>query len=255
MSPALINASTVQNGQGSTPPTMNVSGMGDTQSQADMGDMPMVNRKLSATEQKQLFTEKDSFQKSQLAQKNLTDALDLLQNGDENGVKPYTGMGAMTLSQAQSIPLIGDMLGDKARGAVTMQYNNLIQQQALNNFRAIFGARPAQAELSFLTRLQALPNYTPEEQAKIINEGIDMAQSHKDQSKTNMNSIISGNYANMVSNLENALPSRQQGQKAPGSAPSASPKGIRVQGPNGESGTIDASELQDALKNGWKQVQ
>lgn len=194
-----------------------------------------VQRKLSPTEQKELFDTMDLVNSGGAALSSLQEANRVLNDPD---VEPYTGFGAETLAAANRIPVIGSMIDDD-RATATTNIKNAVSEQALNQLKAIFGGMPTEGERAVLMSLQALPSYTPQEQQAILSRAMAAAQQRLEFNKQKAEGIQTGNYKTM-----------------PIGQPAGSPSGkVSVVSPDGQAGLIDASELQQALANGWRQAQ
>lgn len=153
-------------------------------------------RKLSATEQKELFDTMDLTSSSEGAISALTRAKDILTSSPE-GAEPYTGVGAELRAGAARLPVVGDIVADKKRGAATTEYKTLVTEQALNNLKAIFGGMPTEGERAILMQMQALPDYTPQEQSRIIDNAITAANKRLEFNAGKADAIRTGQYSQM----------------------------------------------------------
>lgn len=162
-------------------------------------------RKLSATEQKELFDTMDLANSGEAAVGALTKAKDILTSSPE-GAEPYTGFGAEVRASAARLPVIGDVVADKERGAATTEYKTLVTEQALNNLKAIFGGMPTEGERAILMQMQALPSYTPEEQQRIIDNAVSAANKRLEFNKKKSGAIRTGQYSQMGKPFKDASP-------------------------------------------------
>lgn len=158
----------------------------------------LPERKLSATEQKELFDTMDLTSSGESAKGALLKARDILTNSPA-GAEPYTGFAAETRAAAARLPLIGNVIADKDRGAATTEYKTLVTEQALNNLKAIFGGMPTEGERQILLQMQALPDYTPEEQQRIIDNAVAAADRRIQFNKQKSSAITTGQYSTMGS--------------------------------------------------------
>lgn len=178
-------------------------------------------RKLSATEQKEVFDLQDKADATAGAIAALQSAKEILTRpGSESAPAPYTGFGADARTAAARIPVIGNIVADKGRAAATTEAKNLVTEQALGSMKAIFGGNPTEGERQILLQLQALPTYTPEEQSAIIDNAIQAATRRQSQFGTRMKQLETGDYFTQP-NLGNP------------EAPQDYPIGTIADGPNG----------------------
>lgn len=157
------------------------------------GEIVQPERKLSPVEQKELFDTMDLMKSSEGASSALTKAKDILTNSPK-GAEPYTGFMAETRAATARLPVIGDVIADKDRGASTTEYKTLVTEQALNNLKAIFGGMPTEGERQILMQMQALPDYTPQEQEAVINNAIEAANRRQQFNQQKMQGIQTGSY-------------------------------------------------------------
>lgn len=155
-------------------------------------------RKLSATEQKELFDATDLLNASASAKSGLLQAKNILKNSPE-GSEPYTGFAADTRAAISRVPVVGDILADKERGASTTEYTTLVTEQALNNLKAIFGGMPTEGERQILMQIQALATYTPQEQERIIDNAIAAADKRMQFNQQKLGAIQTGDYSGLGS--------------------------------------------------------
>lgn len=176
------------------------------------------NRKLSSTEQKELFDTMDLTSSGQAAKSALERAQALMNSPNA----PLTGGGAETLAAMERVPLI-DKLNfiTKEQGAATTEFGNLIKEQALNSLKATFGGNPTEGERQILLSLQALPEYTKEEQKKIIDNAMKAADKRISFNQSKAKSIETGNYSGLVKDL-----SQPNGSPTPNQANAQQSKNI-----------------------------
>lgn len=159
----------------------------------ETGEIVQPERKLSSTEQKELFDTMDLTSSGEGAIGALTKAKDIMTNSPA-GAEPYTGFGAELRASAARLPVIGDIVADKERGAATTEYKTLVQEQALNNLKAIFGGMPTEGERQVLMQMQALPTYTPEEQKRVLDNAIAAANRRQQFNQQKIQGIQTGGY-------------------------------------------------------------
>lgn len=159
-------------------------------------DTGLPERKLSSTEQKELFDTMDLESAGGAAINALTEAKKILTSSPE-GAEPYTGFAAETRAAAARLPIVGDLVADKERGAATTEYKTLVTEQALNSLKAIFGGMPTEGERAILMQMQALPSYTPQEQERIIDNAVSAANTRLEFNKRKSQAIQTGQYSSM----------------------------------------------------------
>lgn len=159
----------------------------------ETGEIIQNDRKLSATEQKELFDAMDLTSSGEGALASLTKAKDILTNSPK-GAEPYTGFGAELRAGAARLPVIGDIVADKERGSATTEYRTQVTEQALNNLKAIFGGMPTEGERKVLMDMQALPDFTPQEQERILNNAIAAAERRMKFNQSKIEGIQTGSY-------------------------------------------------------------
>jgi hypothetical protein len=157
------------------------------------GEVVYPERKLSSTEQKEIFNTMDNVSSGNQAVTALTKAKNILTSSPA-GSEPYTGFGAETRADIARIPVIGDIFADKERGAATTEYKNLVTEQALGSLKSIFGGMPTEGERKILLQMQALPEYTPQEQERIINNAIAAANNRSKTNEAKIQGIQTGSY-------------------------------------------------------------
>lgn len=156
------------------------------------------SRKLSASEQKEIFDTSDMVNASTGAKSALERAKSILEGNLPGSAEPYSGFMATTRADVARLPVVGDFLADKKRGSATTEYRTLVMEQALNNLKAIFGGMPTEGERQVLLQMQALPEYTPEEQSRIINNAISAADKRLEFNQRKARAIETGNYGAMM---------------------------------------------------------
>jgi len=159
----------------------------------ETGEIVQPERKLSSTEQKELFDTMDTQASGEGALTAMNKAKAILLNSPK-GAEPYSGFGAETRAELARLPVIGDIVADKDRGAATTEYRTLITEQALGSLKSIFGGMPTEGERKILLEMQSLPNQTPQEQARIINNAMAAAQVRLNSNKNKIQGIQTGSY-------------------------------------------------------------
>lgn len=153
-----------------------------------------ATRKLSASDQKEVYEASDIIQNANSAKGALTRA-DSIRQG-KTGAEPYSGFGAGARAGLARLPdwLVPDAIASKERGAATTEYSTLVNEQALSNLKAIFGGNPTEGERSILLQMQAIADYTPEEQERIIKNAISAADRRINFNQGKIKSIQTGDY-------------------------------------------------------------
>lgn len=136
---------------------------------------------MSATLQKELI-ESDDIEKSS---KNVIDALSAAKDVNK---KAYSGWGANVRAG-----IVSNLAGTEAADA-TVQLNNLISGQALENLKLIFGGNPTEGERKVLLDMQASPDKTPEQREAILNRAISLAEARGRYAKGKAKAIREGTY-------------------------------------------------------------
>jgi hypothetical protein len=153
-------------------------------------------RKLTATDTKEIYEASDVIQSGQGAKEALTRALNLMKGGnDGTQKKPYSGFGATMRAGAARVPVFGNIVADKERGAATTEYDALIKEQALGNMKAIFGGNPTEGERQVLLQMQAIADYTPDEQERIISNAMKAIERREKFNQSKIEAIQSGDYS------------------------------------------------------------
>ncbi len=178
------------------------------------------SRKLSATDTKEIYEASDVIQSGEGAKDALARALTLMRGGpDGKEAKPYSGVGAGARAYAARVPLVGDVVADPKRGAATTEYTTLVTEQALGSLKSIFGGMPTEGERKILLDMQAIAEYTPEEQERIINNALTAIERREGFNKQKIQSIQTGDYG--------ALGKTGGTQKAASGADNNDPLGLR----------------------------
>jgi hypothetical protein len=159
----------------------------------ETGELVQPERKMSSTEQKEIFDTMDNQASGEGALVAMEKAKKILLKSPE-GEEPYSGFGAETRAAAARLPIIGDLIADKERGAATTEYRTLITEQALGSLKSIFGGMPTEGERKILLEMQSLPNQTPQEQKRIINNAMAAAQVRLNSNKAKIQGIQTGSY-------------------------------------------------------------
>jgi hypothetical protein len=153
------------------------------------------SRKLSATDTKEIYEASDVIQSGQGAKEALERAKSLMHGGpDGKGVKPYSGVGAGARAAIARVPVLGDMVAEPERGAATTEYSTLVTEQALGSLKAIFGGMPTEGERKILLEMQAIADYTPEEQERIINNALTAIERREKFNLGKIQAIQTGDY-------------------------------------------------------------
>lgn len=146
----------------------------------------MPQRKLSATEQREFYEAGD-------AASGASEALNIL--GQAKGLKKegiYSGFGSGAMSMASRLPVV-NMVFDEKKGARTTAYNNLLKEQAYSRLKSTFaGGNITEGERASLERLQAISDYTPEEQDTILQEASAILARAEARSKDKQAGIATG---------------------------------------------------------------
>lgn len=168
-------------------------GGGEPYVDPETGEIVHPERKLSSTEQKELFDTMDTQASGEGALTAMHKAKQILLNSPK-GAEPYSGFGAETRAELARLPIVGDLVADKNRGATTTEYRTLITEQALGSLKSIFGGMPTEGERKILLEMQSLPNQTPQEQERIINNAMAAAQVRLNSNKAKIQGIQTGSY-------------------------------------------------------------
>jgi hypothetical protein len=168
----------------------------------------------TSTELKEIFDSSDVISSSEGAKSALLRAKTIMADQGEN--KPYSGFGASMRTQLARLPdgLVPDALADKGRAAATTEARTLVQEQALGNMKAIFGGNPTEGERQILMQMQALPDFTPEEQQKIIDNATQAIDRRIEFNKRKMKAVETRDYSGLTE--QPAAPSALSGSPQAG---------------------------------------
>lgn len=175
-------------------------------------DTGLPERKLSASEQKELFDTMDTTSSLNSAKTALTQAQGILTNSPA-GEEPYSGIGANTRTALARAPdwMVPDFVAKPSRGAATTEYKNLVSEQALSNLKAIFGGNPTEGERTILLQLQAMPDYTRPEQELILKNAVAAADRRLAFNAQKTKAINSGTYSQMGKDTSGGNPTPPAG--------------------------------------------
>lgn len=164
-----------------------------TLSGGKIGTKPIegFQRKLSPTEQKELFETMDLVLSGEQAKTSLEDAYSAM-----NEKKPYTGATADLLVQANRLPVVGEFINDE-RAIATSTIKNAVTEQALNQLKSIFGGMPTEGERKILLDLQALPTFEKGEQQAILERARKAVDRRLEFNKQKARGIQTGGYKTM----------------------------------------------------------
>lgn len=165
---------------------------------------------------------------------NSLDTIDQVISSLKKGQIETGGMGSRALTSPEGTPMMGMQIVNPD----AMVARNLISSAILPQAKALFGSRVTNFDAQSLISSQGLDPMAD------TNTNIQKLQKLRNatlQAQKELNA--SGKYFQ-----QNGTLSGYQGLQGQSNS-------IKVQGPNGETGTIDPSELQPALQNGWKLTQ
>lgn len=146
------------------------------------GKDKLTNKNMSATLQKELIEQDDSVNAG-------SKTLDILKAALGHNDKAYSGYGALERATARS-----QLPGNKDSADATVQYDNLIKQQALGNLKAMFGGNPTEGERAVALVTSASVDKTPKQRAAIIAEVKGMVEKQIANAKSRAASIRSGKF-------------------------------------------------------------
>lgn len=139
--------------------------------------------KLSATEQKSVIENDDLHQKANSAIGLINEALEL------NKKKTYSGYGAVDRATFRSnLPL------ESEEASNTINLDNIIRTQALEQLKAIFGGMPTEGERKVLLELQASADKTPQDREKILKRALSVIDEKSKFYKERADKLRSGTY-------------------------------------------------------------
>lgn len=140
-------------------------------------------RKISATEQKEIFTLEDNLDASMGAVGMLQDALALNQNAYEGSLSGWRKSIGSVFSS------------DSPEYVATEQLDNLLGQSALGQLRAIFGGNPTEGERKILMDLSTSSSKPRAVREAIITRAIEAAQARIKRTSDRLSRIKSGGYS------------------------------------------------------------
>jgi hypothetical protein len=163
--------------------------------------LPRGGNALSATAQKEVFEADDAIQAG-------SSALDSLKQALAVNNTAYSGPKALLRAQGVS------MVRSSPEADATINFNNIIQEQALTSMKSIFGGNPTEGERAILLELQASVDKTPKQREAIINRAAAAAERRIRFNQDKANRLREGTYM------------------SPGGAPApASNSGFKLLGP------------------------
>lgn len=146
-------------------------------------------RKLSATEQKEFFDAEDIANSGP----NLMAALEEAKKINQDA---YSGWGADTRAFIASN--VGNIVGAETPNAdATVNLKNIVQSQALESLKSIFGGMPTEGERKILLEMQASTDKTPKQRAEILDRAMVMAKRRIDAAQSKKAGIASGDIYNV----------------------------------------------------------
>lgn len=137
---------------------------------------------ISPTLQKELIEQDDVVNSSNASIDALNKALNL-------NDKIYSGYKAVDRAKIRS-----NLPGDSAQAKATLDYDNLVGQQALSSLKSIFGGNPTEGERHILLELQASADKPADVRKDILNRAIQAAQRRMNNAKERSKAIRSGTY-------------------------------------------------------------
>ena len=143
--------------------------------------MPRGGNALSATAQKEVFEADDAIQAG-------SSALDSLKQALAVNKTAYSGPKALLRAQGVS------MVKSSPEADATINFNNIIQEQALTSMKSIFGGNPTEGERSILLDLQASVDKTPKQREDIINRAAAAAERRIKFNQDKANRLREGTY-------------------------------------------------------------
>lgn len=136
---------------------------------------------MSVTLQKELIESDDGVQASASAISSLKRARALNDSA-------YSGYGAGLRAK------IASNLGNSEAANATVEYDNLIGQQALSSLKTIFGGNPTEGERAILLELQASSDKSPAQRRSIIDRAIKAAEVRGKYATNKSKAIRGGTY-------------------------------------------------------------
>jgi hypothetical protein len=143
--------------------------------------LPRGGNALSATAQKEVFEADDAIQAGVSALDSLNQALAVNNTA-------YSGPKALLRAQGVS------MVRSSPEADATINFNNIIQEQALTSMKSIFGGNPTEGERSILLDLQASVDKTPKQREAIINRAAAAAERRIRFNQDKANRLREGTY-------------------------------------------------------------
>jgi hypothetical protein len=168
--------------------------------------LPRGGNALSATAQKEVFEADDAVQAG-------SSALDSLKQALAVNTTAYSGPKALLRAQGVS------MVRSSPEADATINFNNIIQEQALTSMKSIFGGNPTEGERSILLDLQASVDKTPKQREAIINRAAAAAERRIRFNQDKANRLREGTY---MSPSGAPTPASNGGFKLLGPAPEGS---------------------------------
>jgi hypothetical protein len=143
--------------------------------------LPRSGNALSATAQKEVFEADDAVQAGGSALASLKQALAVNNTA-------YSGPKALLRAQGVS------MVKSSPEADATINFNNIIQEQALSSMKSIFGGNPTEGERAVLLELQASVDKTPKQREAIINRAAAAAERRIKFNQDKANRLREGTY-------------------------------------------------------------
>lgn len=164
----------------------------DANGQIGVAPIQGAQRKLSPTEQKELFDTIDSIKASQAATGEVNRSLNILKNE-----KPYTGSLANAAVMANRIPVVGSFIDDK-QAASTSALQNLGSQRVVEQLKAALGgSQLSDKDVALMQKLQSMPTMEKSEQERILNELLISLQEREAFNNNLATQIQTGGYKTM----------------------------------------------------------
>lgn len=164
---------------------------------------------LGSTEQKMIVEADDAAQKTESAISSIQTALSL---NDKAFDGPYSR------EQAEMLAMTGLY---KESSQATIRFDNLVQAQALQQLRAIFGGNPTEGERQILMQIQGSSSQPREVRKQILDEALALAKQRLATYRQRAQAIRSGEYFTPQFRQQQAAPTAPQ---APTTSPAAPPQ-------------------------------
>lgn len=145
---------------------------------------------LTATDKKAILEADDAVATNRSALSTIDQALAI-------NDKANSGFAASARATAGNyLPdfLLPDMVSSPESSQATTEYDNLVQTQALQQLKTIFGGNPTEGERAILLELQASSNKPPEVRQRILERAKDMAARRLEFNQQRANELRGGNY-------------------------------------------------------------